>query len=445
MEHFGRYELVRKLAEGGMAEVHLARQRGVEGFTKEVALKRLHPALVGSEGFVAMFLDEARLAARLNHPNVVQILDLGEHQGSYFIAMELIDGLDVGQLLKRALAKGRPLPLELCCRIASDAARGLAAAHRATFDDGQPLRLVHRDVSPQNLLVSREGVVKVTDFGIAKAARRAQQTMQGVIRGKVSYMSPEQALGEPLDGRSDLFSLGVVLYELLARRRLFRRDSDAETLKAIVVEELPPPSSLNPEVPKALDRLVLRALAREPGERFETGDAFSAALEDFLLETRAAATTLHLKAFLAALDGPANGLGEAPAPAPARRSVSGAKASRAVVLAAGASLVAVLGLGAGSALHETKTAPGPAPLPASRPTRAEVRIATEPSGATLELEGQRLDCETPCTLPPLPAGPHHLLITRAGYRPFDTTLDVPESGQGTIPFVLRRETEPEGK
>src|SRR5579859_624404 len=201
---FGPYRLQRRLARGGMAEVFLARHIGVEGFERRVAIKRILPHLSDSEGFRSMFLDEARLAAQLSHPNVVHIYDFGRAGDYDFIAMEFVDGVDIGQLIRRG--RKHPVPFELAARILSDVCGALHYAHRITDAGGRPLNLVHRDVSPQNVLVSYDGVVKLVDFGIAKAAFAAGRTRPGVVKGKYAYMSPEQVEGRALDGRSDLFS-----------------------------------------------------------------------------------------------------------------------------------------------------------------------------------------------------------------------------------------------
>ena len=206
---FGHFTLGKRLARGGMAEVFLARQRGPEGFDRKVAVKRILPHLAETADFVRMFLSEARLAARLSHPNIVHIYELGQVGGDYFIAMEYVDGVHAGQLIEHA--RTEPIWPELIARIGADAAGALAYAHRLTDADGRPLQLVHRDVSPQNIMVSSDGIVKLVDFGIAKAASKAEETRPGVVKGKYAYMSPEQTVGRALDGRSDVFSLGVVL------------------------------------------------------------------------------------------------------------------------------------------------------------------------------------------------------------------------------------------
>ncbi|NOJ90809.1 serine/threonine protein kinase [Myxococcus xanthus] len=298
VETFGRYELLRKLAIGGMGAVYLARQKGPVGFQKLLVVKRLLPHLSEDDEFIDMFLDEGRIAAHLNHPNIAQIYDLGDVDGQYFIAMEYVHGEAVGPLGARAQQHGITIPLGLKCRIIADAAAGLDAAHNARSPSGRKLALIHRDVSPQNVLVGFNGGVKLIDFGVAKASGKLSQTIVGTIKGKHAYMSPEQARGEPLDSRSDVFGLGTVFYELLTQQRLFKRETELATLKAVVGTKIVPPSELVPEIPKALDAIVFKALARKRDERFSTAGELQLALEEFLLTEKLHATTAHLAAFM---------------------------------------------------------------------------------------------------------------------------------------------------
>ena len=278
----GKYEIRDLLAKGGMAEVYVAVLRGAAGFEKRVALKRILPNLENIGDFQQMFAREARLVARLAHDNVVQVHDFDRVEGlGFYITMELVDGCDLTTLWRGFLEDGRNLPFPLAIRIALEIAAALAHAHGLTDEHGRSLGLVHRDISPQNVLLSRDGAVKLTDFGIAKAyaAAAGEGTRTGVLKGKFAYMSPEQTRGKPLDGRSDLFSLGVLLWELLCGRRLFREAEDLATLEAVRGREVPPPTSLNPEVPEALDAVVLRALARDRAERYQTAAELIADLE----------------------------------------------------------------------------------------------------------------------------------------------------------------------
>jgi eukaryotic-like serine/threonine-protein kinase len=253
-----------------MAEVFLARHIGVEGFERRVAIKRILPHLSDSEEFRSMFLDEARLAAQLTHPNVVHIYDFGRAGDYDFIAMEFVDGVDIGQLIRRG--RKHPVPFELAARIFSDVCGALHYAHRAADASGKPFGLVHRDVSPQNVLVSYDGVVKLVDFGIAKAAFAAGRTRPGVVKGKYAYMSPEQVGGEPLTAASDQFSLGITLYELLAGHRPFDGEGPHDTMERI--RRADPPSIS--KIPAGA--IVLRCLAREPSARFSSAEQLRQAL-----------------------------------------------------------------------------------------------------------------------------------------------------------------------
>ena len=268
-DRFGQYEILERIAAGGMAELYKAKRTGVEGFQKIVAIKKILPHLADDEAFVTMFADEAKLAAQLNHPNIIHIYDLGKIQaGGYFIAMEYVDGRDLRAIQQSGRDLGVPLPVPLAVYVASKVASALDYAHRRRDADGHELNIVHRDVSPQNILISYEGDIKLCDFGIAKAASKASKTQSGALKGKIQYMSPEQAWGKSIDRRSDLFSLGVVLHELLTGERLFGGDTDINVLEKVRSAEVTPPSRSNPEVPQNLDAVVLKALAKEPDDRY---------------------------------------------------------------------------------------------------------------------------------------------------------------------------------
>jgi serine/threonine-protein kinase len=279
---YGNYVLVRKLAEGGMAEIFLAKQVGVEKFEKNVVIKRMLPQLSQAEDFVAMFLDEARLAASLTHPNIAQITDLGLAEGCYYICMEYLAGEDFATVLRLARRRAEVAPLSITLRVISHAAIGLHFAHEATDAKGVRLNLVHRDVSPSNIFVTYSGQVKVLDFGIAKAESRVTNTETGVIKGKYQYMSPEQARGEPVDRRSDVFSLGVSLYEALSGIRPFARNSDLAVLKALLDGEVKPLRELRPDIPPQLETIVAKAMARTPDDRYPTALAFVQDIERHL-------------------------------------------------------------------------------------------------------------------------------------------------------------------
>ena len=298
IETYGRYQLLKRLATGGMAQIYLARPQGAEP-DKRVVVKRILPHLAENDDFVKMFLDEARIAARLNHPNVVQIFDLGAQDDSFFIAMEYIHGDDLRRLWKQAELMGKPLPVPLVCRILIEACAGLDYAHKRTDPaTGRPLGIVHRDISPQNILVTFEGGVKVVDFGIAKAADQATVTRSGVLKGKYSYMSPEQAAGVRVDCRSDIFALGIVLYELLTGTRLFKRPNDIQTLSAVSECRVIPPSQVTARVPADLDAIVLKALGKDTSERYQEAVQLQHALEDWLSARQLSASSADLSAFM---------------------------------------------------------------------------------------------------------------------------------------------------
>ncbi len=297
-ETLGRYTLVKKLAVGGMGEVFLARQRGPVGFEKLVVVKTLLQHLKEDQDFVNMFFDEARIAAVLNHPNIAQIYDLGEDKGEYYIAMEYVHGHSLRDVVVDALERKGSMPLALKLKVIADAAAALDFAHQARTPSGQLLDLIHRDVSPQNILIGFNGSVKLIDFGVAKAANKLVRTATGIIKGKYAYMSPEQAYGKPLDGRSDVFGLGTVLWEILTSERLFKRENETETLQAVVGAEILPPSQLDRSVTRVLDAVVMKALERNVKDRYQSAAEFQRAIESFLSRQRVPATAAHLAAFM---------------------------------------------------------------------------------------------------------------------------------------------------
>jgi TonB family protein len=266
---FGRYQLLEKIGSGGMAEVFKARMRGEEGFEKIVAIKRIVPHMAANDAFITMFVDEAKLAAQLNHNNITHIYDLGKVDAWHYIAMEYVEGKDLRSLLKLGKDRSYPLPPELALFVAAKIANALDYAHRRPAADGTELNLVHRDVSPQNILISYEGDIKLCDFGIAKAASKVSTTISGALKGKLQYMSPEQAWGKRVDRRSDVFSLGAVLYEMLTGAPLFEGDTDMSILERVREGEVEPPSARGAEVSKRVDQIVLKALAKNPQDRYQ--------------------------------------------------------------------------------------------------------------------------------------------------------------------------------
>lgn len=273
----GRYLVFEEIAAGGMAAVHLARLRGEAGFSRTIAAKRLHPQYARDPDFVAMFLDEARLASRVRHPNVVTTLDVVSENGEALLVMEYVSGESLSRLFRGVKPNRLPLPVTLA--IMTGVLHGLHAAHEATAETGQPLAIVHRDVSPQNIMVGVDGVPRILDFGVAKAAQRSQTTREGQLKGKLSYMPPEQLRRDVVDRRSDVYSAAVVLWEALTGERLFEAQSEAHVVMNVLNKEVPPPSALAPEVPPSIDAIVLRALARDPEQRFQSARDMAIALE----------------------------------------------------------------------------------------------------------------------------------------------------------------------
>lgn len=294
-----RYQILMKLAVGGMAEIFLVRSATVTGVERYCALKRILPRNSSNAQFVEMFLNEARLATQLQHPNIASVYDIGMLEDSYFYTMEYVHGQTVRELARRAQELNRPLPLACVLTIIAGAAAGLHHAHERNANDGRPLGIVHRDVSPSNLMVSYEGNVKLVDFGIAKAADLAVETRSGVVKGKVSYLSPEQCRCERVDRRSDLFSLGIVAWEMLTGQRLYQRTTEYESMAAIIYEAPPPPGTLRSEVPSEVDDIVMRLLARSVTARFQTAAEVIEAIENAsiragtMLSTAAVSRLMH--------------------------------------------------------------------------------------------------------------------------------------------------------
>jgi eukaryotic-like serine/threonine-protein kinase len=296
----GKYEVVRRLGMGGMAEVLLGRQTGVEGFEKKVVIKRILPHLAVQPQFVQMFVSEARVAARLLHPNVVQIYDLVREGEDYYSIMEYVRGADLNVLLKMATRLDVQVPVELCCRIVADTCAALEAAHSYTDDDGTKKPILHRDVSPHNVLVSTDGQVKLTDFGVAKAADSLHQSATGSLKGKVIYMAPEHILGKPNDHRIDIFAAGLVLYTSLTQQHPFFRGSELQSLTAVLEAPIPRVDALRSDVPKELADIVSRAIERDPERRYPTSLAMQEDLERFLSSYGKPASAAHLATWVRA-------------------------------------------------------------------------------------------------------------------------------------------------
>lgn len=302
-KRFGPYTLLDKIASGGMAEVYLALQHSVAGFEKLVVIKRILPSMTRDEAFVGMLLHEARIAASLAHPNVVQVFDVGFYEGAYCIAMEHCHGEDLRSIVRQMKAQGTSeFPLEQALGIVAGVCAGLGYAHERCSIDGARLGIVHRDVSPHNVLVTFDGEVKIVDFGIAKSGdQESEDTKVGRLKGKVPYMSPEQARGEVVDWRSDIFSAGIMLFELTTGRRLFKGAHDVETLRMICERECPSPSLIRPGYPRPLEAVVMRALAKDRERRYQRASDMQGDLEAFARDERLGISRLESSRWMRAL------------------------------------------------------------------------------------------------------------------------------------------------
>ncbi|MEW5741020.1 MAG: serine/threonine-protein kinase [Myxococcota bacterium] len=496
---FGRYQLLRKIASGGMGQVLLAK-KGQDDFEKLVVIKRILPHLVEDEEFFTMFKDEAKITMRLDHPNIARINEFGVEGGVHFIEMEYVAGEDLRRIEKRAAAAGRGIPIGIILRVVADAAAGLDFAHKARDAKGQPLNLVHRDVSPQNVLVGFDGSVKLIDFGVAKAAGRAQHTATGILKGKFPYMSPEQARGDDLDPRSDVFALGIILWEQLTGKRLFKGENDLATQKLVLACQVPPPSEVEPSVPKGLDPIVLKALAKDREGRFPDAAALRMALEEFALANAIPSSSAHLSAFMqelyaeriaresdprtfeedsgltdldvgglakpggaatvvdrnkqntgsgaqTAVDRPSGPQTQALAPQPR----GGNKAVWGVVGA-----VALVGIGV-AAWVSTREKPQPVattppavtptdvkPPPVVEPKPVEVRVESEPSGADVELAGEKVG-QTPYSSQVVAAKlPLAVKVSREGYEAQEGRLTA-EAPTMTVELKKKAKPPPVGK
>ncbi len=295
---FGKYYLLDKVAVGGMAEIFRAKSFGHSGFEKVVVIKRILSQFASNEDFVEMFIDEAKLSVELTHPNIVQIYDFGKIDDSFFIAMESVQGKDLRSVLRRQAERGEYMPFEVSAFIAHEMACGLDFAHKKTDHIGLPLNIVHRDISPSNVLVSYGGHVKVVDFGIAKAESASDSTESGVLKGKFQYMSPEQAMAAPIDHRSDIYSLGICLWEMLTGNRLFKRNTGLESLEAVRAGEVPLPTTFNPTIPPELEQICMRALTQGINDRYQEACHMQADLQHFLLPHTTSSLAPHVSTWL---------------------------------------------------------------------------------------------------------------------------------------------------
>ncbi len=462
-ERFGKYVLVGEIAVGGMAEVFLGVKKGLEGFLKVVVLKRVLPHFTDNAQFIRMFIDEARIAARLDHPNIVRTYEFGELDGQYYTAMEYLPGEDLRSILRKLSTTRQRMPMHVAVGIVSQLCAGLNFAHELTDTSGQPLDLVHRDVNPANIIITYGGEVKIIDFGVAKTNTTA--TVTGTIKGKIAYMPPEQVLARGVDQRSDIFSAGVVLWELLTGRRLFGRASDAATLYAIMNDPVSPPSRYRPEIPRELDAIVMRALSRAPSDRFNTAQEMAAALEQLMA---------YMPKFDArTLGGMVEDLFGAPR-ANAKRAISQTRslgynislvmklrtevqtdlAANLETFASGSSsdvaaqppptrlrrrgpLVAALALaGIVGALAAVYLGSGSSRNNAAPASPGSLLLESEPAGAAISIGGEPTGLKTPATLTGLAAKHVTVRLEMAGYAPVAQDIDVPATGELAKRFTL---------
>ncbi len=482
-QQFGKFKLLKKIAVGGMAEIHIAKQRGMEGFEKIVVIKTILPNLASNDEFVQMFLDEARIAARLTHPNIVQIYDLGRVGSTYFIAMEYVQGENLRTVAKACRKIKTSLPLQHTVKVISQACEGLHYAHTKQDTSGTPLNIVHRDISPQNILVSFEGITKLVDFGIAKAATQYQETRAGILKGKYSYMSPEQCMSQPVDARSDIFSMGIVLWELATGLRLYKLDSELMILKEITEGTVRPPREINRQIPAELEAIILKALEKHPENRFADALEMHLALEEFMKNQGLISSTVHLSAFMRELfmdklenlrkieqaqsDGdslesllfddlsepdmyvpgtgatpsqvspistpskplfpkPTTGISRIvppPVPAPYAKPERKLLTSSIVII-----LLGILGILAYFVYQQTKKPGGRATIRDAgtviAPTTGSVHVTSSPAGAAVFLDGNRKGT-TPCDVKDLPFGKLYALrVSKAGFKQWKTQFKV---------------------
>lgn len=296
-----RYKISEKVDAGGMAEIFRGYAVSLDGIQKEVAVKRVRPHLAANSRFVKMFVDEARLAMRLNHGNITQVFDVGRAQNTYFLVMEFVDGANVRRIMQVASERGYRIPVEIGINIILEVCKALSHAHNAHDEKGQALNIVHRDVSPPNVLVSRQGEVKITDFGLAKAATHLEATDPGVVKGKFSYLSPEACEGKEVDKRADVFSCGIILHEMLTGRRLFMGKTDLETVELVRQCKIPPPSAFNPDVNRELDDILLKTLDKDRKKRPQSTDDLSDMLASYLFSHGLKVTTFDLAKMMTSL------------------------------------------------------------------------------------------------------------------------------------------------
>jgi len=289
-----RYRVIEKLESGGMAEVFRAESEGLQGFRKQVAIKRVLPHLSSKKKFISMFLDEARLSAQLSHSNCVQVFDIGVGDSAFFIVMEFVDGANLKAIIEHLKKTGKDFPVEAAVHISLEICKGLSYAHELTDPNGVPLHIVHRDMSPPNVLITKYGEVKIVDFGLAKANSQLEKSEPGIIKGKFSYLAPEAAMAQEVDARTDIFAVGIILWELLAGQRLFLGDTDFQTVKKVQAAVVPSISQINKRVAPELERIIARALARDPAQRYSTARDLGQELSKFMFRNGVPVSTFDI-------------------------------------------------------------------------------------------------------------------------------------------------------
>lgn len=303
-QQLGDYEIIERIAQGGMAQIYKAKTADPNGIARLVVIKRILPHISSNPEYVEMLIDEAKIAVHFNHGNIAQIYDLGKAGDDYFIVMEYVDGKTLGQIVREFKDREEKVPLEIAVYCLMEVCRGLDYMHSRTNADGKPLGVVHRDISPQNIIMSYSGTVKIIDFGVAKAVEKSSNTESGVLKGKFAYMSPEQAQGNPIDRRSDIFAAGILLWEVITGERLFKRKSNLDTVKAVQKAQVTPPSKMRKGVPKALDKIIQKALARKPSSRYQQASEMAEDLARFLSEHYPDFRMLNVTQFLYRYFGP---------------------------------------------------------------------------------------------------------------------------------------------
>jgi len=476
----GKYEILRRISVGGMAEIFLARAAALPGFKKLVVIKRILPQLAQKAEFLEMFLDEARIAATLQHPNIVQTYDVAVAGGNYFIAMEFLHGEDLHALLRTVKRKNARIPVEHALQIAISLCAGLHYAHEREDFDGHRLDIVHRDVTPANIIVTYEGSVKLLDFGIARAASRANQTRSGTLKGKIHYMSPEQAQGQPVDRRSDVYAAGILLYELTMMRRLYKGETDYQILHNIVNGTLPKPTELDAAYDRELETIVVRALQRDVDKRYQTAEEMQRDLETFAKKRGLYLSPTGLKEYMAGLfgeriiawkqalaegkalpepeivisyDDESDDAAEGPPTRGARRQRRFGRREQ-MVAAAGALLLllavffwprhkptpppAIVAAPVVPAVIAAPLPPPVAPPPPSVPARpGTLRVVTHPHGATLTVDGKRLAATSNTVVGELAPGDHVLSASMKGRDNVERHFTVAAGSETRLTLELR--------